>query len=527
MIRRHHWMPVVLLAALCGFLFFYGLSAGDLWRTEGLRAAVASSCLRGESWVVPTLFGEPLFTKPPGIYVAIALCSWPFGVITEATARLPSALAATATVFLFYWYFARQLGRLGGFVAAVILPLSIVWLDKAPSAEIDMLQLFWVSAAVLFFLRALGAEEEASVLSTQYSVLSTPRRVLMPWWLLSLLCVAGGVLTKWTAPVFFYATVIPLLWWRGRLRLLLQRRHLLSAAVAATVCVGWAAWAVAETGWSVFWDTVSREAVQRLSPAHALEARQVMPHHADRLPIWAEGLLHPLVVLAANLPWSAFALVALWPGFAKLWDERGRRLLQALHCWAWPSLLFWSVLPEHAVRHSMPLFPALAGLAAMVWLAWLDGRLKWPALRSVKPAGVLLGLVLVWVVAKVVFVEAVVPRRNPNRAPRAKGELLDSLVPAGKPLYVARLKDEGILFYFGRSRPLGLAGPPVQKVADLEVLLSQPEPVYCILDAAEWQRWQQERKADLVHGLVDEQGAPIVLVRTRPARLARAEGRQP
>ena len=30
-----------------------------------------------------------------------------------------------------------------------------------------------------------------------------------------------------------------------------------------------------------------------------------------------------------NLPWSAFALLALRPGFVRLWDERGRRLLQA------------------------------------------------------------------------------------------------------------------------------------------------------------------------------------------------------
>ena len=44
--------------------------------------------------LVPTLYGQPLFTKPPGIYVAIALCSAPFGAVTEWTARLPSALAA-------------------------------------------------------------------------------------------------------------------------------------------------------------------------------------------------------------------------------------------------------------------------------------------------------------------------------------------------------------------------------------------------------------------------------------------------
>ena len=220
------------LAVLCGFLFFYGLNTGDLYRTEGLRAAVASSCLRGESWVVPTLFGEPLFTKPPGIYVAIALASWPLGVITEWSARLPSAVAATATVFLFFWYFSRQLGPRGGFIAALILPLTIVWLDKAPSAEIDMLQVAWVAGSLLFFFRALDAER-----------LGEPS---WRWWFPALLCVSGGLLTKWTAPVFFYATAVPLLWWRGQLRLLFGRKHLVSAAAAGLVCLGWGALAVAQ-----------------------------------------------------------------------------------------------------------------------------------------------------------------------------------------------------------------------------------------------------------------------------------------
>src|SRR5262249_41158907 len=97
-------LPAVLVAAFllvwCGCLFFYGLNAGELWRTESLRAIIGAEFLRSGNWVVPTLYGEPLFTKPPGMYAAIALASWPFGSVTEVTARLPSALAATAAVLL-------------------------------------------------------------------------------------------------------------------------------------------------------------------------------------------------------------------------------------------------------------------------------------------------------------------------------------------------------------------------------------------------------------------------------------------
>jgi 4-amino-4-deoxy-L-arabinose transferase-like glycosyltransferase len=516
---------VLLLLAWCGFLFFYGLSVGELYRTESLRAIIAAQFLKSGNWIVPTLYGEPLFTKPPGMYAAIALASWPFGGVSEWTSRLPSALAASLTILLFYDLFRRYLGRLGGLVAAALLPLSFMWLDKASTAEIDMLQVAWVAAAVLCFLRALEAEEnketrrpgdqETQVIAlrvtarpgeidytlpppspTTSSVTLSPGHLVtrsFPWWLAALLCVAGGVLTKWTAPAFFYGTVVPLLWWRGRLRLLWGRGHLLSAGLGAALCLAWVVAAVSLTGWEPFSYTVGREALMR-----------ILPNHHHRAYPWAETLTHPLRLWAAAAPCSLFAQWALRPGFARLWDERQRRLLQALHCWIWPNLLFWSIIPEHAPRHSFPLFPAIAGLAVFVWTGWLTGVLRWPLARRLSSAAALLGLVAIWLVVKVAFVHAVVPARNQNREPRAKGELLAQLVPAGQPLYLFALKDEGIMFYYGR---------PVIRLPGPAQLPSSPEPLYCILDEVEWQHWRTPREAEVVERLKDEQEDPIVLLR--------------
>jgi 4-amino-4-deoxy-L-arabinose transferase-like glycosyltransferase len=478
------WTTSLFLAAWCGFLFFYGLNAGELWRTESLRAIIAAEFLRSGNWIVPTLYGEPLFTKPPGMYAAIALVSWPLGGVTEFTARLPSACAASALVLLFFWYFRRQLGRTAGLVAAAMLPMSLMWLDKASSAEIDMLQVFWISAAILCLFRAL--EEDAGG---------------WIWWVSALLCVGGGVLTKWTAPAFFYGTAIPLLWWRGRLRLLWGRKHLVSAALGAGVCLAWVAAAIWQTGWQPFYETVSREALQRLSPSHHLEALQAMaPHHHHAYP-WLAVLVHPLIIMGGCLPWSPLALVTLWPGFARLWDERGRRLLQGLHCWVWPNLVFWSIIPEHAPRHSLPLVPGIAGLAAMVMFAWLTGRIR---IVPMRPQRLLIGALTGWMLVKLVFVHAIIPHRNTNREPRAKGELIASLVPAGCVLHLFHLKDEGIMYYYGR---------PVQRVTSLEHLPLGGEPMYCILDAAEWARWQTSPRVMALQHLADEQGDPIVLVR--------------
>src|SRR5204863_3882652 len=129
-IRKSH---LVILAAWCGVLFVYGIASGPLYRTESLRAIIGRECLHGH-WLFPVLYAEPFLTKPPGHYVAIGLCSLPFGDVTAASARLPSVFAASAAVFLAYFLFRRALGERTALLAALLLPTNLLWLDKVPSA---------------------------------------------------------------------------------------------------------------------------------------------------------------------------------------------------------------------------------------------------------------------------------------------------------------------------------------------------------------------------------------------------------
>lgn len=486
--RSWHTLAVVLLLlALCGGLFFYGLNAGELYQTEGLRALLAAEMLRGGDWIVPRLYGQPLLTKPPGMYWAIALTSWPHGSVSVVTARLPSALAATLTVFLFFALFSRHLGRRAGLIAAALLPASVLWLHRVPSAEIDLVQLAWVAAALWCFERATDAELPPSAL----------REWL--WWPLALLCVVGGVLTKWTAPAFFYLTVVPLLWRRGQLKLLFRLPHLIGVLLALFLCTTWATAAGMQSGWLPLYEAVMREALPRLSPVH----------HSRPYP-WLELFTFPLGFLVANLPWSAVALLTLRPRFSRLWDERGRRLLQFLHCWTWPNLLFWTVVPGHHLRHSLPLQPGLAGLAAMVWIGWLDGRLHW-RLPRLRPGRVFVGLILLWLSIKFVFVHVIVSHRDVHRHPRHKGEQIAAFVPPGRTLYLFGLKDEGILFYYGR---------PARRLADPMRLPLLGGEVYCLLTQAELRHWPYFRRALPVLRLRDEQGAKIVLIKVDGLPLA-------
>ncbi|MCS6977582.1 MAG: glycosyltransferase family 39 protein [Gemmatales bacterium] len=534
---------LLLILAWAAALCWHGLHVGELYRTEALRAIIGAEMLRNGDWIVPRLYGEPLLTKPPGMYAAIAAASWLRGEVVEWTARLPSALSATLLMVLLYWYFARNVGRLGGLIAAAIAPCSMLWLDKAAAAEIDMLQVFWVGAALLFFFRAVEAEEagrnESSAMAAWF------------WWLLALLCVAGGVLTKWTAPAFFYAAAIPFLIWRRRPLLLFSWRHLTAACLGAGICLGWVVLVVNQVGWETFYTTVRNEALPRLSHSHHLGSvgEQI-----------GETLLHPFKLLAVNLPWSGFALATLLPGFLQLWDERGRRLVQAMHCWTWPNVILWTILPDHATRHSFPLFTGMTGLAALAWLAFVQGRFsemqaKWfgryaalslavfavgaisgsligfqllpmtlwwlvvllggigcwiavaglQTLRQGRNGRVLMAFLLSWVIVKLAFVHLYVPIRNHGRQPREKAAILAEHVPIGKKLYVFLLKDEGIMFYYGR---------PVVRLQRFEDLPRNEGPVWCILQRREFEEVTQHGGWEVATAisLNDEQGDPMVLV---------------
>lgn len=276
------------------------------------------------------------------------------------------------------------------------------------------------------------------------------------------------------------------------MRLLWRSWHLLSVLAALLLCGAWVLLAVNATSWQTLLDAVKREALPRLSPAH----------HSRPYP-WHEIVTFPLGFLAANLPWSAAALLTLSPRFADLWDEHGRRLLHFLHCWTWPNLLFWSLVPGHHLRHALPLQPGLAGLAAMVWIAWLDGRLRWP-LPRLRPGRVFLALIVLWLAIKVIFIAVIVPGHDAARQPCRKGEQLAALIPPERPLYLLRVKDEGILFYYGR---------PARRLPGPAHLPCAEGGVYCLLGESEYQQWSGPRRAEVLLHLADEQGHPLVLVR--------------
>lgn len=138
-------------------LFFYGLQQGDLYRTEGLRAIIGKEMFHSGDWLVPRLYGEPILTKPPLFYWAIAATGTVFGEVTTWSSRLPAAIAGLICVLIVYFAMRRYYGATNpyAFLAAFALPCSMMWLEKASSSEIDTMLVMWVLGAWACFLRVM------------------------------------------------------------------------------------------------------------------------------------------------------------------------------------------------------------------------------------------------------------------------------------------------------------------------------------------------------------------------------------
>lgn len=116
---------VLLLIAFAAVLFLWGLGRLPLFgRDEALYAEAGREMLATGDWVTPRVNGAPFLEKPPLYYWLAAASYWAIGV-SPFSARLPSALAAIATVLLTAAVGARAWGARAGLLAGLALSTSL------------------------------------------------------------------------------------------------------------------------------------------------------------------------------------------------------------------------------------------------------------------------------------------------------------------------------------------------------------------------------------------------------------------
>ncbi len=214
---------LALVGVVAAVMFFLDLGRPPLLLWNESREAVhAVEMSRTGDLLVPTIDGRPDVedAKPP-------LANW-LGALSvhvlgenELAVRLPSALAAWATVLLIVWFGARQLddpvaGPLGGVI--LLTTLGFVGLHVARSADVDALLALWTTAGLLagfLYIETGGwAALAIAALSFAAALMTKSVAALIPAPALLLHAAVrrrlGDVLSDWRAWVATIAAVIPI-----------------------------------------------------------------------------------------------------------------------------------------------------------------------------------------------------------------------------------------------------------------------------------------------------------------------------
>jgi 4-amino-4-deoxy-L-arabinose transferase-like glycosyltransferase len=360
---------LLLLALLGAVLFLPALGWRDVWNPDESRyAEVAREMQERGSWAVPYLNGEIYAEKPPLMFWSIIACGLLRGGgiegIDETAGRLPSALAAIASLLLVWRIAERLFGRRAAWLTALAYATCFKVLWQGRFGQIDMLLTALVTLGVWFWVR--GYTEE--------------RPGFYPLFFLS-----AGFATLAKGPVGLLPPLLSILAflavtknWREMKRLNLGLGLLLWAAVVAA----WLIPAGLEAGPAYLQKIVFKQNVTRYAdPWHHIEP-------------WYYYLT---IIPGEFFPWSALLPTAFVVARRRLGGQQRQGFLFAL-CWIAVTLIFFSISPAKRSVYVLTLYPALALVVGVI----LD-RLaaEWPRDREwlVRPFGLLAGLALLLVMA--------------------------------------------------------------------------------------------------------------------------------
>ena len=152
-------ISIILLLLVAAVILFINIGGWDLWNPDEPRyAEVAREMLKTGNYLVPHINAHIYPDKPPVFFWLIALCSMPFGDVSAAAARFPSALAALGVIFITCLLGRKLYSQTVGIFAGLILLSTAQFFWLAVRANIDMTLTLWTTLAI--FLLYCGYTRE-------------------------------------------------------------------------------------------------------------------------------------------------------------------------------------------------------------------------------------------------------------------------------------------------------------------------------------------------------------------------------
>lgn len=344
----------VLICATLYVCYFSHLGAiGFVGPDEPRYAWIARDMAETGDWVTPRLYGKPWFEKPPLYYWGAAVCFKLFGV-SEAAARLPSAICALLATLAMAWLAWRIYGSETARWVLLLLPTTVGMIGFSHAAATDMPFSAMLTVAMVCAAAVLGlvppksrgqAAPDASFSADRGTARSPWLALVLFGFFLGLAVLAKGPagIILCGGAVFFWALFTKR--WRAALRLL-------HPAAIATFCV-------TALPWYVLCARRNPDFFRIFIIDHNFN-RYLTPEFQHIQPFWYYG---PILCIAL-LPWTFAALILGVGAFA--WRKDTWRISPRLFllCWILLPIIFFTVSKSKLPGYVLPSVPPLGLLVA-------------------------------------------------------------------------------------------------------------------------------------------------------------------
>ena len=324
-----HPGKILLLVIIYALLWFGTLNYRHLIPSdEGRYAEIAREMLVTGDWITPRYNGYKYFEKPPLQAWATAAAFQVFG-IGDWQARLWTALTGFLTILLVGFTGGRIFNARAGWLAAVVLASSPMWIISGHFNSLDMGLSSFLVAALCSLLLAQTSHNKNNCRNWMWAC----------WTFMALATLSKGVIGAAIPAMVFIAYSITAWDWKIWTRLRLFSGSILFLAITAP--------------WFVLVAQRNPEFLEFFFIHEHLQ-RFTQDAHSRTGPIY---YFVPLLLIGM-LPW--FMQV---PGaIAQAWSERRREFSAGwlLVCWFAVIFAFFSVSRSKLPGYIIPVFPALA-----------------------------------------------------------------------------------------------------------------------------------------------------------------------
>jgi len=328
----------ILIVATLYVCYFSHLGAiGFVGPDEPRYAWIARDMAETGDWVTPRLYGKPWFEKPPLFYWGAASSFKLFGV-SEAAARLPSAISALLATLALAWLALRLYGAETARWLLLLLPTTVGMIGFSHAAATDMPFTAMLTIAMVCAAVVLGLTRNEN----------TPILPRTPWLALILFgfFLGAAVLAKGPAAiilsggaVFFWALFTKR--WRDAFRLF-------HPVAIASFCI-------TALPWYILCARRNPDFFRIFFIEHNFK-RYLTPEFQHIQPYWYFGP----ILLAAFLPWTLLLLWSIVSGVAHFIGTRAVSVPSLFFLsWALFSLIFFSVSQSKLPGYILPAVPAI------------------------------------------------------------------------------------------------------------------------------------------------------------------------